>query len=81
MGYFHLVANNRKIPGAGHIPWTEVRQALIDVNYKSFPVAKTFVNPAGEVGRGLSIWRSLAKDLDRAAAQASHFIKQEFADV
>ena len=81
MGHFHLVANNRKIPGAGHIPWTEVRQALIDVNYKSFPVAETFVNSAGEVGRGLSIWRSLAEDLDQAAAHTAQFIKQELADV
>lgn len=81
LGHFHLVANNRKIPGAGHIPWAEVRQALIDVNYSGYLVAETFVNPSGEVGRGLFIWRSLAEDLDQAAAQAAQFIKQELADV
>jgi D-psicose/D-tagatose/L-ribulose 3-epimerase len=81
LGHVHLVANNRKIPGAGHIPWREVRQALIDVEYQGYLVAETFVNPAGEVGRGLFIWRSLADNLDTAAKNAARFIKQELADV
>ena len=81
LGHFHLVANNRKIPGEGHIPWVEVRQALQDVNYQGYLVAETFVNPAGEVGRGLFIWRELAPDLDLAAKKAADFIRREFADV
>ena len=81
LGHFHLVANNRKIPGAGHIPWAEVRQALKDVDYRGFLIAETFVNPAGEVGKGLFIWRSLADDLDLAAATAAQFIRQEMSNV
>ena len=81
LGHFHLVANNRKIPGAGHIPWREVKDALKDVNYRGYLVAETFVNPIGEVGRGLFIWRQLAADLDSAAKKAADFIKQEMADV
>lgn len=81
LGHFHLVANNRKIPGDGHIPWTEVKTALIDINYQGYLVAETFVNPEGEVGRGLFIWRELASDLDRSARNAADFIKKEMADV
>ncbi len=81
LGHFHLVANNRKIPGQGHIPWGEVQSALKEVNYQGFLVAETFVNPAGDVGRGLFIWRQLADDLDLAAKAAARFIKKEFADV
>ncbi len=81
VGHFHCAANNRKIPGAGHIPWAEVKQALKDIHYQGFLVAETFVNPAGEVGRGLFIWRSLADDLDNHARQAADFMKREFADV
>lgn len=81
LGHFHLVANNRKIPGEGHIPWAEVKSALIDVNYRGYLVAETFVNPAGEVGRGLFIWRELASDLDQSARIAAEFIKKEMADV
>jgi D-psicose/D-tagatose/L-ribulose 3-epimerase len=81
LGHFHLVANNRKIPGKGHIPWAEVRQALLDIGYKGYLVAENFVNPAGEVGRGLFIWRNLADDLDLAAKKAAQFIQREFTDV
>ena len=80
LGHFHLVANNRKIPGEGHIPWSEIKDALNDVDYGGFLVAETFVNPAGEVGNGLFIWRPLANDLDLAAEKAAQFIKREFAD-
>jgi D-psicose/D-tagatose/L-ribulose 3-epimerase len=80
LGHFHCVANNRKIPGAGHIPWKAVKQALKDVGYKGYLVAETFVNPAGEVGRGLFIWRNLADDLDLAANQAADFLRNEFCD-
>ena len=78
LGHFHCVANNRKPPGAGHIPWNEVKQALDDISYQGYLVAETFVNPTGEVGRGLYIWRSLADDLDQTAKQAADFMKQTF---
>jgi len=80
LGHFHCVANNRKAPGKGHIPWGEVRQALDEINYQGYLVTETFVNPAGEVGRGLSIWRSLADNLDENARQAAEFLSKEFAD-
>ncbi len=43
LGHFHLVANNRKIPGEGHIPWVDVRNALKDVNYQGYLVAEVQV--------------------------------------
>ena len=81
LGHFHLVANNRKIPGAGHIPWGKVRKALIDIKYQGYLVTESFINPAGEVGRGLFIWRPLTEDLDLTAKKAAQFIKREMADV
>jgi D-psicose/D-tagatose/L-ribulose 3-epimerase len=78
LGHFHCVANNRKIPGAGHIPWDEVKHALRDVGYQGYLVAETFVNPAGEVGRGLFIWRKLADNMDLAAKRAAEFLRNEF---
>ncbi len=78
LGHFHCVANNRKPPGAGHIPWDEVKQALNDIEYSGYLVAETFVNPEGEVGRGLFIWRQLAEELDLSASQAAEFMKRTF---
>jgi D-psicose/D-tagatose/L-ribulose 3-epimerase len=81
LGHFHCVENNRKIPGEGHIPWSEVRKALQIINYRGYLVTEAFVNPSGEVGRGLSIWRTLADDLDQAASRAAEFLKNEVANV
>jgi len=81
LGHLHCVENNRKIPGQGHIPWAEVGEALNAIAYRGYIVAEVFVNPAGEVGRGLYIWRSLADDLDAAAQQAAVFLKRELAGV
>ena len=81
LGHFHCVANNRKIPGEGHIPWAEVRQALKTIRYQGYLVTEAFVSTAGEVGRGLSIWRPLADDLDLAASRAAVFLKHEVANV
>jgi D-psicose/D-tagatose/L-ribulose 3-epimerase len=78
LGHFHCVANNRKPPGAGHIPWEEVRSALNEISYEGYLVAEIFVNPQGPVGRGLFIWRDLAEDLDLAAQQAADFINSTF---
>ena len=78
LGHFHCVANNRKPPGQGHIPWEEVKTALRENDYQGYLVAEVFVNPAGEVGRGLYIWRDLADDLDQAARQTAEFIRGKF---
>jgi D-psicose/D-tagatose/L-ribulose 3-epimerase len=78
LGHFHCVANNRKAPSQGHIPWEKIRQALEDVEYQGNLVAETFVNPRGEVGRGMFIWRSLADDLDQNARLTADFLRNTF---
>lgn len=80
LGHFHCVANNRKFPGAGHIDWISVKNALKSIEYRRYLVTEAFVNPAGEVGRGLNIWRELADNLDAAAADGARFMKDTFQD-
>ena len=79
LGHFHCVANNRKAPGKGHINWVGVRGALQAINYQGYLVAESFVNPAGEVGRGLYIWRELADELDANAREIARFLREEVA--
>lgn len=79
LGHFHCVANNRKAPGKGHISWREIQKSLQGIAYKGFLVAESFVNPAGEVGRGMFIWRSMAEDLDRNAADIAQFLRETVA--
>lgn len=80
LGHFHCSENNRRRPGAGHIPWTAVRQALDDIGYAGWIVMESFVRPEGEVGRTLSIWRPLADDLDAEAQAGAEFMRRELAD-
>ena len=79
LGHFHCVANNRKAPGRGHIDWAGVRSALRSIAYRGYLVAESFVNPAGEVGQGLYIWRDLADSLDANAQEIACFLRQEVA--
>jgi D-psicose/D-tagatose/L-ribulose 3-epimerase len=81
LGHLHCSENNRGIPGTGHIPWAEVRDAVDEVGYNGFVVAETFVNPAGEVGRDLNTWKPLTDDLDGSAYQAVAFLRNEFSRV
>lgn len=81
LGHFHCVANNRKRPGAGHIPWGDVRSALESIPYGGYLVAETFIRPEGEVGAGLFIWRSLAEDRDENARLTAEFLRRTFDDL
>jgi D-psicose/D-tagatose/L-ribulose 3-epimerase len=80
LGHFHAVENNRKVPGQGHIPWSEVGQALDDIHYAGTVVSESFLSPAGEVGRGLYIWHPPLSDLDQAARQTAEFLRRCFAN-
>jgi D-psicose/D-tagatose/L-ribulose 3-epimerase len=81
IGHFHCSENNRKMPGAGRIPWGEVRAALDDVGYQGWLTVESFVSPGGEVGPALFIWRPLADDLDAEARRGASFVRREVAGV
>ena len=79
LGHFHAVSNTRKAPGTGHLPWPSIRAALEAIHYSGYIVAETFVNPAGEVGRGMFIWHTLAADLEANARETARFLREEVA--
>jgi D-psicose/D-tagatose/L-ribulose 3-epimerase len=59
LGHFHIGENNRRPPGYGHIPWTEVFNALRTINYTGPIVMEPFVTPGGSVGEAIKIYRDL----------------------
>lgn len=77
LGHFHVGENNRRPPGYGHIPWTEVAAALRTIDYSGPVVLEPFVTPGGEVGRDIKIYRDLQSgiDLDEDASNALLFIR------
>ncbi len=77
LDHVHIGENNRKPPGYGHIPWTELAGALRRIGFDKTMTMEPFVMPGGEVGRDIKVFRDLAEgfDLDTEAQKALWFIR------
>jgi D-psicose/D-tagatose/L-ribulose 3-epimerase len=75
LGHFQIAANNRVMPGKGHIDWDAIAKALDVVNYSGWVVVETFPNPAVETGRSTHAWRPLVDDLVGEATAAATFAR------
>jgi D-psicose/D-tagatose/L-ribulose 3-epimerase len=78
LGHFHIGENNRMPPGYGHIPWTEVADALRKIKYQGYIVMEPFLMPGGEIGRDIKVFRDLARglDIDEEARKALSFTRE-----
>jgi D-psicose/D-tagatose/L-ribulose 3-epimerase len=72
----HSNENNRGTPGAGHVPWQEVAQALKDINFDGVFVIESFTNKVKSIARAAAIWRPLAKTQDDLAADGVVFLRE-----
>jgi D-psicose/D-tagatose/L-ribulose 3-epimerase len=77
LGHFHIGENNRLPPGYGHIPWTEVGNALRKIGYQGYVVMEPFLMPGGQVGRDIKVYRDLSVgfQLDEEARKALLFVR------
>ena len=78
LGHFHTGECNRRVPGAGRMPWYEIGCALRDIGYDGTVVMEPFVRRGGQIGTDIRIWRDLPESeslttLDAGAAQALAF--------
>lgn len=64
LGHFHIGECNRKVPGRGHMPWSEIVKALHNIKYQGRIVMEPFVKTGGEVGRDIKVWRDLSDGAD-----------------
>jgi len=80
LGHFHLGETNRKAPGRGRIPWDEIAAALKEIGYQGSIVMEPFLQPGGEVGRDIRVYRDLSVgvDLDEEAKRALDFVREKF---
>jgi D-psicose/D-tagatose/L-ribulose 3-epimerase len=75
LGYFQCAANNRAMPGKGHIDWTALGGALDDIAYTRPVVVETFPNPDVETGRSTHAFRPLVGDLMAEARESADFLR------
>ncbi len=78
--HFHACANNRALPGAGHIDWIEVCTALNAVDYQGPIVMEALPGPYGSVAGRLNIWRQLSRNVDAELAQATCFLRERMVE-
>jgi len=76
--HFHACENDRGTPGAGHIDWPEIAQALRDIQYVGPIVIETF-NPRIEtIARAVSAWRDFAPSPESLATEGYAFLRATF---
>jgi D-psicose/D-tagatose/L-ribulose 3-epimerase len=83
LGHFHIGECNRKVPGKGHMPWSEIGQALRDIHYEGCVVMEPFVRTGGIVGSDIKVWRDLSENANEAKLDADikeslELVKKQF---
>jgi len=83
LGHLHVGEGNRKLPGQGTIPWTEIGDALRDIGFEKSVVMEPFVKAGGQVGKDIKVWRDLSNGanpeaMDRNIKESLQFLKNAF---
>jgi D-psicose/D-tagatose/L-ribulose 3-epimerase len=76
--HFHACENDRGTPGTGQVPWTEVRDALKDIDYDRIVAIEGFNPEIVDLANGACIWRPMAPTPDRLAGEGVQFLKKLF---
>jgi len=66
LGHLHVGEGNRRLPGCGHLPWTEIGKALNEIGFDKAVVMEPFVTMGGKVGSDIKVWRDLSGGADEA---------------
>jgi D-psicose/D-tagatose/L-ribulose 3-epimerase len=74
--HLHACENDRGAPGSGHIPWSDVAQALKEINYTGPVVIESFTPKVKTIARAAAIWRPLAESPDALAFNGLAFLKK-----
>lgn len=75
---FQASENDRGAPGSGHIPWTEVFDALNDTGYRGPVIVESFRPDAADIASAVSLWRPVAASMDALARESIDFIRQTY---
>ncbi len=77
--FFHIGENNRKPPGLGNMNWKEIFDSLSIANYTGAISLEPFINPEGEVGAAVSLFRNIIRNhhahREEMLRQSVHFVR------
>jgi D-psicose/D-tagatose/L-ribulose 3-epimerase len=73
--HFHTCGVDRGTPGADHLDWQAISDALTDVGYDGALVIESFTSENKMIATAASIWRPLASSQDEIAAGGLAFLR------
>ena len=83
LAHLHVGEGNRKPPGQGSLPWSDIGKALRDINFTKGVVMEPFVKMGGKVAEDVKVWRDLSNGADEAmmdqyCIESLDFLKKAF---
>jgi len=79
VAHVQVCANDRGAPGADHMDWRAIRDALVDVGYDGPLCIESFTAENESIATAASIWRPLARSQDAIATDGLAFLKSLWA--
>jgi D-psicose/D-tagatose/L-ribulose 3-epimerase len=77
--HFHTCGSDRGAPGADHIAWDAIAEALRDTGYTGSLVIESFTPDNQTIARAAAIWRPLAESQEVLAEEGLAFLRERFA--
>lgn len=74
LAHLHACENDRGAPGTGNVNWTEVADALHDIDYDGPVVIESFTNKVKSIARAAAIWRPFESSQDALAQKGVRFL-------
>lgn len=76
--HLHVASNHRTVPGTGHLPWENIKEALAEIGYDDWITVESFRGGSSEVGRDTYSWRKLSDSPEKLASNSLDFLEQLF---
>src|SRR5699024_10685977 len=76
IAHVQVCANDRGAPGADHLPWPAVLQALNDAGYRGPLCIESFTADNATIATAASIWRPLARTQDAIAVDGLAHLRE-----
>lgn len=74
----HASENDRSTPGAGHVPWAEVAEALEEVGYDGWVTIEAFGQALPDIAAATCIWRRMYETEEKLARDGLAFLRRTF---
>ena len=68
--HVHFSENDRGVVGSGHVPWSEIVQALRAISYDGWIVCETFSGTIAQLAAATAIWRPLVPSPEAYARES-----------